>query len=171
MGWDVIILCINTEPVMLSVPWSDTASNYPFGTSNLQYVIVFQWLATGQVFSLIAPVSRYNYNIVKSGVKHHKPNQSKMYNIESDRVPLEICFTIHHSYPYHFFFKILLFFVACGWHLWFYLVSLWPKTSVIDLLHFPDLILYYTFLIGLVYGAIESPAHNKVEEKFEVPKG
>jgi hypothetical protein len=50
-----------------------------------QYVIVFQWLATGQVFSLIAPVSRYNYNIVKSGVKHHKPNQSKMYNIESDR--------------------------------------------------------------------------------------
>ena len=43
---------------------------------------VCQWLATGQWFSLGTPVSstnktdgQYNWNIVESGVKHHKPSK------------------------------------------------------------------------------------------------
>jgi len=32
------------------------------------YVIKFQWLATGRWFP-----PPYNWNIVESGVKHHKP--------------------------------------------------------------------------------------------------
>ena len=43
---------------------------------------VYQWLATGWWFSLGTLVSstnkteRYNWNIVESGVKNHKPNQT-----------------------------------------------------------------------------------------------
>ena len=41
---------------------------------------VCQWLATGRRFSPDTPVSftnkaDHNWNIVESGVKHHKPNQ------------------------------------------------------------------------------------------------
>jgi hypothetical protein len=45
------------------------------------YVIkfVWQWLATGQWFSLGLP--RYNWNIVESGIKHHKTKPTYCANI------------------------------------------------------------------------------------------
>ena len=70
---------LNTGAVVVMIVWLDLQlpmQSVPITTN------VDQWLATGQWFSLGTPVFStkknwlpwYSWNIVESGVKHHKPN-------------------------------------------------------------------------------------------------
>ena len=78
---------------------------------------VCQWLATGRWFSPGAPVSstkkkspRYNWNIVESGVKHHKPNQTNNNTIrQSTNINYKKQNLEHNNFAFNYF-CIFLFF-------------------------------------------------------------
>ena len=56
---------------------------------------VCQWLATGRWFSPSTPVSSTKWNIVESGIKHHKPSTKPLnitqYIPELKKQEFELC--------------------------------------------------------------------------------
>ena len=51
--------------------------------SDLRQVGCFLWVFHLKAFFSTNKTLRYNWNIVESGVKHHKPNQSRMESLET----------------------------------------------------------------------------------------